>query len=60
MNYNDAKCQEWKIADWFDLWCKGTKKDTVPDGNYFGEDESGNGFTLKEACYETCDQSKLT
>ena len=59
MDYNETACNIWIKEDWFDEWCTGINQYEIPQGNSFGEDENGNGFTLKEACKETCDQSKF-
>ena len=59
MDYNETNCKSWIQTDWFDEWCTGIHKNRVPEENFFGKDENGDGFTLKQACNKTCDQRKL-
>ena len=59
MDYNETHCKTWIKKSWFDEWCTGLKKNEIPKDNFFGEDENGKRFTLKQACNKTCGQRKL-
>ena len=60
MDYNETICKAWSKEDWFDHWCSGPSKNIVPPENLFGEDDYGNGFTLKQACNETCNTRRFS
>ena len=59
MRHNDTVCQKWRQQNWFSDYCSGSDRDHVPRENFFGEDENGNGFTLKQACNKECKQGKV-
>ena len=58
--YDHPWCESWKTNSWWDEWCTGTNKNTIPDGNYFGENENGEALTLPQACPTTCEAGELS
>ena len=51
----------WTTKSWFNDWCTGANKTSVPDKNSFKIDykAGSGGLTLPQACPTTCAEGKI-